>query len=480
MPDPVATTTETPVADVTSPLTKAADALVAAAGTLEKAYKDRPGNRDHVTAAINGRIPGDSEGYSFFKACAVSKGMISPEEAKLELDVSAKMAEMYGSSFTPSTQFQSMLVPVCTRAFPRTHKSFANEIREMVYAGVEGADPDEARWLAKRLNITKTSGFGTLSDIAGGSLTSFPALGELIELQRNLEVFANCGASEVSLPPNGRIAYPKQTGGATAYWVGEEAAITTSLPATGTLNLEAKKLGVAVILNNELIRYAGPMSEALTRMDMARQAALAADLAMLQGTGGTSIKGIIKYATSTSWTAGAADNLLSFPASKAGTNGDTFQAQDVFLMEGKLPDVVPGPTAYVMRKDMFSYLATRRADSVAAGDQAGPYVNNITRQLQDGLTIMANGTKVVRSSQVSNARTKGSATNLSFILAGYFPDWLIGRSGVMELVMNPYFGSTASTAGFLADQTVLRGIQHIDAGARHAASFVLCDQLVIA
>jgi hypothetical protein len=28
--------------------------------------------------------------------------------------------------------------------------------------------------------------------------------------------------------------------------------------------------------------------------------------------------------------------------------------------------------------------------------------------------------------------------------------------------------------------TYLRGIQHIDAGPRHAASFVLCDQLLVA
>lgn len=30
------------------------------------------------------------------------------------------------------------------------------------------------------------------------------------------------------------------------------------------------------------------------------------------------------------------------------------------------------------------------------------------------------------------------------------------------------------------DQTFLRGIQHIDAGPRHEASFVFCDDLVIA
>jgi hypothetical protein len=47
--------------------------------------------------------------------------------------------------------------------------------------------------------------------------------------------------------------------------------------------------------------------------------------------------------------------------------------------------------------------------------------------------------------------------------------------GVMEFLASG-FGDTAMTN----DQTVLRGIQHVDAGPRHPASFVLCDQLLVA
>ena len=45
--------------------------------------------------------------------------------------------------------------------------------------------------------------------------------------------------------------------------------------------------------------------------------------------------------------------------------------------------------------------------------------------------------------------------------------------GIMELAMNPF-----ADDAYTNDQTWLRGIQHIDAGPRHAASFVLCDQLL--
>jgi hypothetical protein len=58
---------------------------------------------------------------------------------------------------------------------------------------------------------------------------------------------------------------------------------------------------------------------------------------------------------------------------------------------------------------------------------------------------------------------------------GYVPDWIIARLGVMEFLASG-MGDTA----LQNDQTYLRGIQHIDAGPRNQASFVLCDQLNVA
>ena len=56
----------------------------------------------------------------------------------------------------------------------------------------------------------------------------------------------------------------------------------------------------------------------------------------------------------------------------------------------------------------------------------------------------------------------------------YFPDWVVARMGVMEFLASG-LGDTA----LQNDMTYLRGIQHIDAGPRQAASFVVCDQLVV-
>lgn len=418
-----------------------------------------------VPWATSGPVGRDSAGYSVLKAAAYALGYLGPDQAKEEVHVHHQLRELYqGYGFVPHCGHQAFLVPLASAhlpAFEPRGQKLRDEVRQKMCADLGRFDPDEARWIARHAGL-RTKALGTVSDVAGGSLVGFPALGELIELQRNLEVFASAGAQDIALPPNGRLQFPKQTGGSTAYWVGEAASITESTPATGSLDLQAKKLGVLVKLNNELLRFASPSAEALVRLDMARSAALKADLAMLEGTGGTQIKGLLTYS-----------DLLSYTATDADTDGDTFQPQDVASMEALLPDAVVGPTAWVMRKQMFAALINRRADAAAAGDGAGPFVFHPARTAAEPPPVELYGTKVVRSSQVSAARAKGSATNLTFILLGYFPDWVTARMGVMEFLASG-LGDTA----LVNDQTVLRGIQHIDAGPRHAASFVLCDTLI--
>jgi HK97 family phage major capsid protein len=185
---------------------------------------------------------------------------------------------------------------------------------------------------------------------------------------------------------------------------------------------------------------------------------------MLEGTGGTQIKGLITYS-----------GIATHVAGTVGANGDTFQPADVALMDSLLPDAVDAPTAWVMRKAMFAALMNRRADAVAAADSKGPFLLRGPTDTSSALPGDLYGTRVVRSAQVSSARVKGSSNNLTYILLGYFPDWVVARMGVMEFLASGH-GDTA----LQNDQTVLRGIQHIDAGPRQQASFVLCDQLLVA
>jgi hypothetical protein len=128
-----------------------------------------------------------------------------------------------------------------------------------------------------------------------------------------------------------------------------------------------------------------------------------------------------------------------------------------------------------MRKAMFAALMNRRASAVSSGDGEGPFLFRAGRSPAAAPPLDLYGTKVVRSSQVSASRVKGSATNLTYVLLGYFPDWIVARMGVMEFLASG-LGDTA----LQNDMTFLRGIQHIDAGPRHPASFIFCDQLLVA
>jgi HK97 family phage major capsid protein len=419
-----------------------------------------------VPWATAGPVCQDSAGYSVLKAAAFALGYVGPDQAKEEIHAHQQLRDLYaGYGFSPHHGQQSFLVPLASAhlpAFEPHGRRLRDELRQKMTAQADRFDPDEADWITRRAGFRRKA-LGTLVDSAGGTMVPLPVLGELIDLQRGLEVFAAAGAREVALPPGGRVQFPKLTAASTAYWVGEGGPITESQPATGNLDLQAKKLGVLVRLNNELLRFASPSAEGLVRFDMARAAALKADLAMLEGTGGTQIKGVITY-----------PGIGTHTASTTATNGDTFQPQDVALMEGKLPDAVDAPTAWVMRKAMFAALMNRRADAVSAADAKGPFLLRGTGQAPASLPGQLYGTPVVRSAQVSNTRTKGSATDLTYILLGHFPDWVVARMGVMEFLASG-MGDTA----LQNDQTVLRGIQHIDAGPRHPASFVLCDKLVV-
>ena len=98
-------------------------------------------------------------------------------------------------------------------------------------------------------------------------------------------------------------------------------------------------------------------------------------------------------------------------------------------MESKLPDAVDAPTAWVMRKAMFAALMNRRADAVSAADGKGPFLfRDVAAPRRRPRRPSCTARRVVRSAQVSATRTKGAATNLTYILLGYFPDWRVGTA----------------------------------------------------
>lgn len=410
-----------------------------------------------------------SGSYSLLKAAAYAAHVIGDDMVKEERAVAEKLKKFYGQAFQGFPVVASanpMYHPVSLREDSEGLK-FLKEVKEKTAAATAKYDPDEAAW-----HNEKRKAIGTFPATSGGSFIPPPIqMNDVIELQRNLEVFPRAGAMEVAFSPNGAFNVPRQTGAGTSYWVGEGATITDSTLSTGALELRAKKLGTLTTISIEAQDFSNPSLEALARNDMAKTSALAADLAMLQGTGGTQIKGLITYTGD----ANSYLNVVSYTASTTSATGDTFQPQDIMGMWSRLPDMIQDANVkWVMHPFMFAAIMNRRADAVSANDGKGPFVSNLTRVQNEQIQSYLNGESVIRSRQVVTTREKGaSGAVLTYALLGHWPDWMIARYGVLDVLMNPY-GSTFTTG-----QVQIRAIQFIDAGPRTPNSFIFCDQLIV-
>lgn len=417
-----------------------------------------------------------SRGFSFLKMVGLLTGDCQPDQAKIEIDVHERMhnclcKEMGNAGYTYGgkglTGINRFLAPLASSYFPEdvVNRPFRQEMKQLVVAGTDGADYDEAKWI--RQKQLKALGYSAkdlswLDEFRGGALVAPPEFGELIELLRNKEALINAGAKTIPLPPQGRLKFPRQTAASTTYWVGENKRITNSDPGTGEINMQAKKLAVLIRAPNELIRFASPAAEALMRDDMTKSLALGLDLAGLEGAGGdVQPRGILNM-----------PGINTVASSDARANGDRIVGQDIYRMVAVVEESNAEFEGWIMRpKTLYKYYQLR-ADSVAQGDGAGPYLFHLIREASEGVEASLAGYKVTKSTQISQVRAKGSATNLTYVIGGMWSDLMIGMFGAIE-----FAATTLGDTAFQNDQTWVRGILSADIAARHEAAFCLLDNL---
>jgi HK97 family phage major capsid protein len=340
-------------------------------------------------------------------------------------------------------------------------------MKSLVIHGCDGSydQPDEMNWIRRK----QLQGMGYsqkdlswLTETTGGTLVEPPQTGELIELLRNKEALVSAGARTVPLPPQGRLRYPKQTAASTTYWIGENTTITDSNIGTGEVTLQGRKLAVMIKAPNELIRFASPAAESLIREDMTKSLALGLDLAGLEGGGGDfRPRGIINL-----------QNITSINSSSQAANGDKIIGTDIYRMIAAVEEANAEFEGFIMRPKSLYKIYQLRSDSVAQGDAAGPFLFNLIREASEGIKATLAGYPVTKSTQVSQVRAKGSATNLTYIIGGMWSDVLIGMFGGIE-----FASTTEGGQAFERDQTWIKAILTADIAARHEAAFVLLDNL---
>ena len=163
-----------------------------AAQAVEKAAQ--PARRlPWVTA---GPVGQDSAGYSVLKAAAFALGYVGPEQAKEEIRTHQQLRDLYaGYGFSPHHGAQSFLVPPGERARPGVRAGGAevaqrtapedDRARRQVRPGRGRLDRPQTRPL-------RAQGARHPHRASPPAARSYPPamLGELIDLQRSLEVFA--------------------------------------------------------------------------------------------------------------------------------------------------------------------------------------------------------------------------------------------------------------------------------------------------
>ncbi len=416
-----------------------------------------------------------SRGFSFMKMLGNITQAVPDEQAKHERYVADRLHQAYVMK-SPSDSYayeargaalgRKYLAPLATAFMDNNvvDRELRVEMKQLVNAGMDGADPDEMSWI-KRKMIEQHYGSKALSwldEFRGGAIVAPPEMGELIELLRNKEALVNAGARTVPLPPQGRMKYPRQTTASLTYWVGENAPIPDSNIGTGEVTLQAKKLAVMIKAPNELVRFASPAAEALMRDDMTKSLALGLDLACLEGQGGDNRpRGLIQL-----------PNINRITSSKTTADGDYVVGQDIYRFVAAVEESNAEFEGFIMRpKTLYKYFQLR-SDAVAQNDSSGPFLFNLIREPQADMPASLGGYPVTKSTQVSQVRSKGAASNLTYIIGGMWSDCLIGLFGAIE-----FAATTLGDTSFTYDQTWVRGILSADFNVRHEAAFVLMDSL---
>lgn len=256
-------------------------------------------------------------------------------------------------------------------------------------------------------------------------------MGSFIELLRNKCVILQLARQLNGLV--GNVDIPRQTAGASGYWIGEDTAPTTSNATFDTLQLRMKTVAANTYVTRNMLKQTTMDMEAFVREDLAAALALALDKAAFYGTGTT--------------------NQPKGLSAITGINSVEFAGNDPTY--GELVDMETEIGTDNAAVDSMAYIINAKTKGYCKKTQRFP--NNT-----DGGGVIwetgnqINGYKAVVTNQIATGD----------VFLGNFADFIVGLFGGLEILVDPY---TYSSKGAIQ----LTGFQDVDFGARHAESFCL-------
>lgn len=280
----------------------------------------------------------------------------------------------------------------------------------------------------------------------GNTVDTFLLAQNFIDLLRNRLMVNRMGAQVLS-GLTGNIAIPRQTGGATAYWVAESGAPTESQQAFDQVSMSPKTVGAFSDISRKLLLQSSIDIESFVRMDLAKVLAQAIDLAAISGTGASNQPTGILSTSGIGDVAGGTNGLAPTWAHIIELWSDVAIANADFGATGILTN------AKVIGKLMSTLKSAGVSGYIC---EAFPDVNGMTN---------VGGLRTGVSNQVPSNLTKGSSSGVcSAIIQGNWNDLIIGQWGTLDLMVDPYTGSTSGTVRVVA-------LQDVDLAVRHPESF---------
>lgn len=289
----------------------------------------------------------------------------------------------------------------------------------------------------KRVGVLNTTvGAGSIPTILD---TNF------INLLRNRLVVRQAGAT-VLTDMQGNFAIPRQTGAGTMYWVAESASPAASNQTIDQVPFTPKTAGAWTDISRRFTEQTALDAEMFVRQDLTSVVARGVDIAALTGTGSANQPtGVI--------------NTAGVPVVAIGANGGPFTWAAAVSLESVLAtaNADMGNLAYITNA------ATR--GSLRTTTQIG--ASTFPVYLWQAVTDMY---PVYVTNAIPSNLTKGTGTGLSAMFFGNWSDLIMAFWSGMDVIVDPYTGSTSGTIRLVV-------LQDVDINVRHPESFSVCKDI---
>lgn len=337
--------------------------------------------------------------------------------------------------------------------------SLMNAIKGVASGKFSGIEREVSEELAKRYGKDPRGFFVPTSIFKRDILTSSPAngsnlvpedhlAGEFVDALRANLVISGLGARMMQ-GLKGDVAIPALNAKTSVGFVAENNAPgSEGAPSFRQITMSPKTLVQYVDISRKLMMQSDPSVEQVIRDDMTRQFASKIDEVAIEGGGSNEPTGIL--------------GTNGIGSVGLGTNGGavTYASFVDLEKEVAVDNALAGNLAFLTNPKVVG--AMRQTSRQTSGVE-GNFILNDTNTLL--------GYNVASTTLVPSDLTKGTGSNLSAAIFGNFSDLMIGMFGGLDVLVDPYTGSSTGA-------TRIALYQDIDVAVRHAESFAAIKDII--